>query len=81
MVTERLRMQFGFETEDVTLEPRNTKGYEEGSLGWVVDEQRFGFPDGSAFDCRVTAVVRKEDDVWRSIHAHFSVGVPDEEVV
>jgi hypothetical protein len=81
MVTERDRMKFGFETEGVTLVSRHAQGYEEGSLGWVVDEPRFGFPDGSAFDCRVTAVVRKERDTWRLVHAHFSVGVPDDEVV
>ncbi|MDQ4059074.1 MAG: nuclear transport factor 2 family protein, partial [Actinomycetota bacterium] len=40
-----------------------------------------GLPDGSAFDCRVTAVARREGEVWRLVHAHFSVGVPDEEVV
>jgi SnoaL-like domain len=47
----------------------------------VVDEPKFGFPDGSGFDCRVTAIMRNEGNVWRLVHAHFSVGVPDEEVV
>jgi SnoaL-like domain len=81
MVTDRAAMRFGFETEGVTLESRSARGYEEGSLGWVVDEPRFGFPNGSAFDCRVTAVAREEAQTWRLVHAHFSVGVPDEEVV
>lgn len=81
MVTDRESMRFGFETEGVTLESRSAQGYEEGSLGWVVDEPRFGLPDGSAFSCRVTAVARKEAETWRLVHAHFSVGVPDEEVV
>ncbi len=80
-VTDRDAMRFGFETEGVSLESRAARGYEEGSLGWVVDEPKFGFPDGSEFDCRVTAIMRKEGDVWRLVHAHFSVGVPDEEVV
>jgi SnoaL-like domain len=35
----------------------------------------------SSFDCRVMAVVRSEDGVWRLVHAHSSVGVPDEEVL
>jgi hypothetical protein len=81
MVTERERMRFGFETEGVTLESRSARGYEEGSLGWVVDEPRFGFPDGSSFDCRVRAIARKEGDTWKLVHARFCVGVPDEEVV
>ena len=81
MVTTREQMRFGFETEGVTLEPKNVQGYKEGSLGWIVDEPRFGFPDGSGMDCRVTAVLRQEDNnTWRIVHAHFSVGVPDEEV-
>lgn len=81
LVTDRAGMRFGFETEGVTLESRSARGYEEGTLGWVVDEPRFGFPDGSGMDCRVTAILRNEDGAWRLVHAHFSVGVPDEEVV
>ncbi len=80
MVTTREQMRFGFETEGVTLETRNAHAYEEGTLGWAVDEPRFGFPDGSGMDCRVTSIFRKEGDAWRVVHAHFSVGVPDEEV-
>jgi hypothetical protein len=81
MVTDREAMRFGFEAEGVTLESRSPRGYVEGSLGWVVDEPRFGLPDRSSFACRVTAIVRKEGETWRLVHAHFSVGVPDEEVV
>ncbi len=80
-VTERPAMRFGFETEGVTLESRNVRARAEGMFGWVIDEPRFGLPDGSAFDCRVTAIARDEGDAWRLVHAHFSVGVPDEEVV
>ena len=81
LVTTREQMRFGFETEGVTLESRDVRAYEEGSLGWAVDEPKFGFPDGSSFDCRVTAIARREGDTWKLVHAHFSVGVPDEEVV
>ncbi len=80
MVTERERMRFGFEAEGITLESRNARGYEEDSAGWVIDEPRFGFPDGSGMDCRTTAIFRNEGGTWRMVHAHFSVGVPDEEV-
>jgi hypothetical protein len=81
IITDRAAMRFGFETEGVTLDSRSARAYEEGSIGWVVDEPKFGFPDGTAFDCRVTAIARREGDAWRLVHAHFSVGVPDEEVV
>jgi hypothetical protein len=80
-VTERDRLRFGFEAEGVRIEPEHPVGYEEGSMGWVVDEPRFFFPDGSAMKTRLTAVLRREDGAWRLVHMHVSVGVPDEEVV
>ena len=30
---------------------------------------------------RLTAVLPNEDGRWKIVHAHFSIGVPDEEVV
>jgi SnoaL-like domain len=80
-VTERDRMRFGFEAEGVRIQAGETAGYEEGSMGWVVDEPRFFFPDGSAMQTRLTAVLRREEGSWRLVHMHVSVGVPDEEVV
>ncbi|MDQ4052193.1 MAG: nuclear transport factor 2 family protein [Actinomycetota bacterium] len=79
--TDRDAMRFGFETEGVTLPSRDPRGFEEGPVGWVVDSPRFGFSDGSGMDCRVTAIFRNEAGAWRLVHAHFSVGVPDDEVV
>ena len=81
-VTERDRMRFGFEAEGVRLEAGdNPAGYEEGSLGWFVDEPSFFFPDGSAMSTRLTAILHQEDGRWKLVHMHVSVGVPDEEVV
>jgi hypothetical protein len=64
-VTERARLRFGFEAVGVRIEPGEPVGYEEGALGWVVDQPTFYFPDGSS---------------RRLVHMHVSVGVPDEEV-
>jgi hypothetical protein len=81
-VTERDRMRFGFETEGFRIEAGNDpSGYAEGSVGWCVDEPTFVFPDGSAMETRLTTVMRREDDRWKLVHMHVSVGVPDEEVV
>ena len=81
-VTERKRMKFGFEAEGLRLEAGDDPtGYEEGSMGWFVDEPTFIFPDGSAMDTRLTAVMHQENGRWKLVHMHVSVGVPDEEVV
>jgi hypothetical protein len=70
-VSDRAAMRFGFETEGVTLHSRDAHGYQEGSLGWVVDQPRFVFPDGSGMDWRVTAILRDEDATWRLVHAQL----------
>jgi hypothetical protein len=80
-VTERDRMRFGFEAEGLRLEAKDPVGYEEGSLGWVVDQPAFVFPDGSVMETRLTAVMHQEEGRWKLVHMHVSVGMPDEQVV
>jgi hypothetical protein len=80
-VRERSQLRYGFEAEGIGIRSRNAVGYEAGELGWLTDEVDFLFPDGSAMDCRFTVVFRREDDRWKLLHMHASVGVPDEEVV
>ena len=81
IVTERPRLRFGFETEGITLKPNDPVGYADKSMGWSFDEPLFGFPDGSAIRVRLSMFMRREEEGWKMVHAHFSVGVPDEEVV
>jgi hypothetical protein len=59
----------------------NPRGWEEGSVGFAVDEPRFVLPDGSFLATRLTGVLHVEDGSWKVVHLHFSVGVPDEEVI
>ena len=54
--------------------------YEEGSMGWVADRPTAVLPEGT-ISTRLTGVVRQEEGVWKLVHIHLSVGVPDEEVV
>jgi hypothetical protein len=80
-VRKRERLRFGFEVEGLRLDPGdNPVGYEEGSLGWAIDEPTMRFPDGSSIKTRLTALMHKEDGRWKLLHGHYSVGVPDEEV-
>jgi hypothetical protein len=63
------------------LEGRDPRAYEDGPLGWAVDEPRFVFPDGSRLPTRLTAVLHHEHGDWKVIHLHLSVGVPDEQAM
>jgi ketosteroid isomerase-like protein len=60
------------------LEAGEPVAYEDGDLGWAADQPRFVLPDGTPLPVRVTAVMRREDGDWKLVHAHFSIGVPDE---
>jgi ketosteroid isomerase-like protein len=80
-VRDRTQLRHGFEAEGVALRPRNPVAFVAGELGWLTDEVDFAFPDGTEMDCRFTVVMRREDDRWKLVHMHASVGVPDEEVV
>jgi hypothetical protein len=80
-VTERERLMFGFETEGVRMEGDDPQGWEEGTAGWVVDQPTLFYPDGSSIKTRLTAIMQKVGRRWKIVNAHFSVGVPDEEVV
>ena len=68
--------------EGVKLVPGpEPRGYEQGPLGWVNDRPVIVTQDGTTIPARLTGVVRQEEGVWRFVHVHLSVAVPDEEVV
>lgn len=80
-VTERERLRFGFEAEGLTIRAGpHPAGYQEGTMGWFVDEPWYGFPDGGGMRTRLTAIVRHEAGRWKIVHLHVSVAVPDDEV-
>jgi ketosteroid isomerase-like protein len=80
-VTDRARLRFGFEAEGLGIDAGDEPaGYENGDVGWFVDEPTYRFPDGSLMLTRLTAILQREDDAWKIVHLHVSVGVPDEEV-
>jgi hypothetical protein len=80
-LTERDGLRFPFEVEGVRLEVKDPVAYEEGTLGWAVNQTSFFFPDGWVMQSRLTAIMRKEDSRWKVVHLHHSVGVPEGEVV
>ena len=70
-----------FEMEGLRLEAGDAlRSYQEGSVGRVADQSTFVLPDGATIPTRLAAVMREEDGTWKLVQAHFSVGVPDEEV-
>jgi hypothetical protein len=56
-------------------------GFAEGDVGFATDTPTAFLPDRSYVPLRATAVFHLEGGAWKLIHLHFSVGVPDEDVI
>jgi len=77
---ERMRKAFGF--EGVRFEPGLAgQAWEEGTIGWWVDTPLMTLAELGSVRTRATFVLRREDGRWKVVHAHFSVGIPDERAV
>jgi ketosteroid isomerase-like protein len=63
------------------VRPGDVEAFEEGSVGWVADQPVIAMPDGQEQSMRSTAVFHREDGGWKAVQWHFSVGLPNEEVL
>lgn len=50
----------------------------EGEFGWAVDRVIAKLPNGIEIPVRHTYIFHKDSDQWKIVHAHISVGIPDE---
>ena len=62
------------------IEIEDLEAYYEGKFGWVVDNVLAKLPNGVEIPIRHTYIFNKENDGWKIVHAHISVGIPDESV-
>ena len=46
----------------------------EGTAGWTIDRPTLRLFDGSSLTTRLTLIWHREDDVWKIVHSHISVG-------
>ena len=56
-------------------------GYANGDVGWFADMPTWHFADGTSAEMRMSAVLQREAEGWRIVHAHLSVAVPDDQCV
>ena len=65
----------------VTFIPGDPVVYQQGDIGWAVDHRmrfRVGEQEGPF---RMTIIYRREDGVWKMVHFHSSIGVPNEDAI
>ena len=65
----------------LSIRPGDLRAYSEGTIGWAVDRPAFRLADGRELGFRGTYLFHKEDGEWKLVHAHWSLGVPNEEAL
>lgn len=60
------------------LVPGDPEAYSEGTVGWAADRPTLQLQGGTVA-VRLTAVLHREDDDWKFVQMHGSLGVPNEE--
>lgn len=55
--------------------------YREGSVGWLADQPVLELPDGNRVPMRMTAVFHREDDAWKMVQFHLSIGVGNDDAL
>ena len=80
-LVQSFKVQIGELGGKMPITGGDPQAYSEGTIGWVADRAKFSLPDGAEVPFRLTAVFRKEEDGWKIIQEHISIGVPNEQAV
>lgn len=62
---------------DLEIQVDELRAYCEDAFGWVVDRVTAKLSNGVDVLVRHTYIFHKENNVWKIVHAHISVGIPD----
>jgi len=57
------------------------QAYRDGSIGWVAGRPTLKLPDGTEIPVRLTVVFQKEQNGWKIVQWHFSIGIPNEDSI
>ncbi|MBT3255521.1 MAG: nuclear transport factor 2 family protein [Deltaproteobacteria bacterium] len=57
------------------------QAYRDGSIGWVAGQPILKFSDGTEMPVRLTAVFQMEENGWKIVQWHFSMGIPNEDSI
>ena len=79
-VAEVLKQEMQDTTDIVEISTKDLDAFVEGTVGWVSGRVIWTLEDGTEIPTRWTAVFHQEDDEWKMVQAHTSVGVPNEEL-
>jgi adenylate cyclase len=64
----------------VSFTPADIDAFAEGSVGWATTTVTIELPDGKRVSPRWSSVFHLERGVWKIVHTHASIGVPNDEI-
>jgi hypothetical protein len=77
-VAEVLKQEVRDTTDIVEISTRDLQAFVEGTVGWVSGRVIWILEDGTEIPTRWTAVFHREEDEWKMVQGHTSVGVSNE---
>ena len=60
--------------------PTETEAFSQGTVGWATTSLTITMPDGKHVSPRWSAVFHQENEDWRFVQTHASIGIPNEAV-
>jgi len=66
--------------DDIQAVSDDTEIHVQGDVAWAEGRGRFTSAGGGERPVRMTAVFAREDDQWKVVQSHASIGVPNEDI-
>lgn len=57
------------------------RAYRDGPIGWIAGQPTLKLSDVTEMPVRLTAVFQKEEDGWKIVQWHFSMGIANEDSI
>jgi ketosteroid isomerase-like protein len=65
---------------EASFTPTDIDAFSEGTVGWATTIVTIELPDGKQVSPRWSSVFHLEGGVWKIVHTHASIGVPNQEI-
>ncbi|KKN34275.1 hypothetical protein LCGC14_0795320 [marine sediment metagenome] len=78
-IVKILKSQFDQMSGCKVIPKGNLQAFCEGAVGWFAEEMTFKMPDGIEIPFRITGVFHQENNEWKAVQFHASIGMGNEE--
>jgi ketosteroid isomerase-like protein len=63
-----------------TFTPTDIEAFREGNVAWATTQLTISIPERGQVSPRWSAVLRFEDETWKFVQTHASIGVPNDQI-